>query len=218
MSGIRYQVSGIRCQVSGFRRGPGIRLLGCRCFRQSSVKVFSRVLAPLLTIGIVASSSAQQVTVPFDVCVHSDDWKRPSADVQSRIWRDARYKELGAGAYEWTHNFLSSEPDSASIAYHSQNVSGLWTDMRESQCPRRDRERSAWTEVWALNYRVTGMTFSGLVYSITVSPLEPGYEIIQFRRPPSLGATKTTLRFINGDGRILGEWKEVSPSVFAPVW
>ena len=180
--------------------------------------MFSRILAPLLTIGIVSSSFAQQLTVPFDVCVHSDVWKRPSADVQSKIWSDPRYGERADRAYEWTHNFLSSEPDSASISYHQQNVSGLWTDARESQCPRRDRERQAWTEIWALNYRVTGMTLSGLVYTITVAPLEPGYEIIQFRRPASLGAAaKTTLRFVNDDGRTLGEWMEVSPAWNPPT-
>lgn len=179
--------------------------------------MFSRILGPLLTIGIVSSSLAQQVTVPFDVCVQSADWTRPSADVQSKIWSDPRYRERAAGAYEWTHNFLWSEPDSASIAYHQQNLSGLWTDVRESQCPRRDGDRKGWTEIWALNYRVTGISLSGLVYTITVVPQERGYEIIQFRRPDSLDAATETLRFVNDDGRILAELVEVSPSLFRPV-
>jgi hypothetical protein len=181
--------------------------------------VLSRILVPLLTIGMVSSSFAQQVTVPFDVCVHSDEWTRPSADVQSKIWSDPRYREVGAGAYEWTHNFLLNEPDSASLAYHQKNLSGLWTDVRVSQCPHRgrDRERAGWTEIWTLNYRVTGISLSGLVYTITVVPQEQGYEIIQFRRLDSLGAAKATLRFVNDDGRILAEWEEASPSMFAPV-
>jgi len=137
--------------------------------------------------------------------------------VQSKIWNDARYRQLGPAAYQWTHNFLSNEPDSASIGYENENLSGLWTEPKESQCPRRDSERSAWTEIWALNYLVTGISLSGLVYTITVVPQERGYEIIQFRRPDSLGAAKATLRFVNGDGRILAEWMEVSPNVFAPV-
>jgi len=177
--------------------------------------VFSRVLRPFLTIGIVASSFAQQVTVPFDVCVQSDDWKRPSPEVQSKVWSDARYRELGAGAYQWTHTFLWQEPDSASTAYDNQNLSGLWTDMKASQCPHR--EPNAWAEMWALNYRVRGISLTALVYTITVQPQEQGYEIIQFRRPDSLGAAKTRLRFVDDDGRILAEWVEVSPSVFAPV-
>lgn len=178
--------------------------------------VSCRILVPLLTIGIVSSSFAQQLTVPFDVCVHSDDWTRPSADVQAKIWTDPRYREVGARAYEWTHNFVWSEPDSASIAYHSANLSGLWTDKRESQCPRRDSNRRGWTEIWALNSRVTGISLSGLVYTITVVPQERGYEIIQFRRPDSLSAEKKTLRFVNEEGRILDEFVEVSPSVFEP--
>jgi hypothetical protein len=177
--------------------------------------VFSRVPGQLLTIGIVASSFAQQVTVPFDFCAQSAVWKRPSPEVQSKVWRDARYRELGAGAYQWTHNFLWQEPDSASTAYDNQNLSGLWTDIKASQCP--PREPNAWTEIWALNYRVTGISLDGLVYTITAVPQERGYEIIQFRRPGSLGAAKARLRFVNDDGRILAEWVEVSPSVFAPV-
>ena len=175
-----------------------------------------RILGVLLTIGAVSVSFAQQLTVPFDVCVHSDNWKRPSADVQSKIWNDPRYREQGgAGSYEWTHNFLSSEPDSASISYHQQNMAGLWTDPRENLCPHRNREREAWTEIWTLNYRVTGITLSALVYTVAVAPLEPGYEIIQFRRPESLGAAKARLRFVNYDGRTLLEWMEVEPGVFA---
>jgi hypothetical protein len=181
--------------------------------------VFSRILGPLLTIGIASSSFAQQVTVPFDICAQSVDWKRPSAGVQSKIWSDARYRSMGAAAYEWTHNFLSNEPDSASLAYHSENLAGLWTAIKESQCPRRDRERNAWTEIWALTYRVTGISLSGLVYTITVVPQERGYEIIQFRRPDSLGAAHATIRFVTEGGRVgpLDEWIESNPSVFAPV-
>ena len=179
--------------------------------------MLSRILGPLLTIGIVSSTLAQQATVPFDVCVQSDDWKRPSVDVQSKIWTDPRYRQVGAGAYEWTHNFLWNQPDSASITYHNQNLSGLWTDVRKSQCPRRDTERNAWREIWALNYRVIGISLSGLVHTIAVVPQEQGYQIIQFREPDSLPAAKPTFRFVNDDGKILSEWVEVSPGTFAPV-
>lgn len=178
--------------------------------------MFAGRLGSFLIIGI-ASSFAQQETVPFDVCARSIDWKRPSADVQSKIWSDARYRVPGAAAYQWTHNFLSNEPDSASITYENENQSGLWTELKESQCPRRDRERHAWTEVWALNYRVAGISLGGLTYTIRVRPQERGYEIIQFRRPDSLGTARATLRFVNDDGRTLAEWVEASPSVFAPV-
>ena len=179
----------------------------------------TRLVGVLMAIGIASSSFAQQMTVTFDFCSQSVDWKRPSADVQSKIWTDARYRSLGATAYQWTHNVMSNEPDSASITYENENLSGLWTELKESRCPRRDSERNAWTEIWALTYRVTGISLSGLVYTITVVPTERGYEIIQFRRPDSLGAAKATLRFVNeGDGvGPLDEWMETSPSVFAPL-
>ena len=101
----------------------------------------------------------------------------------------------------------------------NENLSGLWTELKESQCPRRDRERNAWTEIWALTYRVTGISLSGFICMITVVPTERGYEIIQFRRPDSLGAAKATLRFVNEGGGVgpLDEWMETSPNVFAPV-
>ena len=179
--------------------------------------MWSRLVGPLLTMGIASSSFVQQVTVPFDVCAQSVDWKRPSADVQSKIWSDPRYRALGPRAYQWIHNFLSNESDSASITYENENLSGLWTDIRTSQCPCRDREPNVWTEIWALNDLVTEISLDGLVYTITVVPQERGYEIIQFRRPDSLGAAPATLRFVTEWDAILDEWRETSPSVFAPV-
>ncbi len=148
------------------------------------------------------------------VCAESSDWQRPAAAVQSRIWSDPRYKEAGARAYQWTHSFLSSEPDSASIAYDNQNLSGVWTDIRVNQCPRRDSERGTWTEIWSLNYHVAGISVAGLVYTITVAPRERGYEILQFRRPETLGESLTTLRFVTADGDVLEEWRETHPTVF----
>ena len=184
---------------------------------KSNVLNHSALIGPLLTIGLVSSSPAQQMIVPFDVCVQSDNWTRPSADVQLQIWNDPRYKELGPRAYQWTHNFLWNEPDSASITYDNQNLSGLWTGIQISHCPRRDTDPNAWTEVWALNYHVMRISLNGGVYTITVIAQERGYEIIQFRRPDSLGLAKPTLQFVNDDGKILAAWIEVTPSVFAPV-
>lgn len=171
----------------------------------------------LIAIGLVAQPSAQQMAVPFAVCVQSDTWTRPSPDVQSTIWSDSRYREPGATSYQWTHNFLSNEPDSASITYHNQNLSGIWTEIRPSQCQRRDEERGAWSEIWALNYHVALMTLDGRAYTVRVEPRKYGYEIIQFRRPDSLGPAHATLRFVSKGGRILDEWIETSPSVFVPV-
>lgn len=173
------------------------------------------ILGSILTIGLTSPSFAQ-MTVPFDVCAQSDDWKRPSADVQSQIWNDARYKERGPRAYQWAHNFLWNEPDSASIAYENENLSGVWTDMRPNQCPRRDSERGKWTEIWTLNYHVAGVSLTARDYTITVAPRERGYEIIQFRRPETLGDSRTTLRFVTAEGNVLTEWRETSPSVFDP--
>jgi len=157
------------------------------------------------------------VTVPFDVCAQSEKWSRPSPAIQSKIWNDPRYPETGARAYEWTHSFLWSEPDSASLAYATSNLSGLWTEQKMSQCPRRDVERQTWTEIWALNYHVTGIVLNGLVYSVTVTPEERGYEIIQFQRPAELRDSLAVLEFVTPDGAIVDKWKESIASVFVPV-
>ena len=170
-----------------------------------------------LTVGIVASSFAQQLAVPFDVCAQSDTWIRPSADMQTRIWTDPRYRDVGPGAYQWTHNFIWNEPDSASLTYENENLSGLWTDVTPSQCPRRDANRTAWTEIWVLNYRVIRITLDDMTYTVNVLREERGYQIIQFRRADSLGARNASLKFVDENGAILEEWSEESPSVYTPV-
>src|SRR3954467_10579744 len=77
---------------------------------------------------------AQDAVVPIEVCAQSPTWTRPSPAAQAKIWNDPRYRALGAGAYEWTHDFATSEPDSASISYHARNLSGLWTAVDENHC------------------------------------------------------------------------------------
>ena len=180
-------------------------------------RVYSRVLAGvLLCTGLTQRVAVQQAVVPFDVCARSEMWTRPPADVQSKIWNDPRYRDLGPNAYEWTHSFIPAEPDSASIQYSSMNLSGVWTDVETNQCPWRGAERGKWTEIWSLNYHVTGISLTGLVYTVTVAPRERGYEIIQFRRPETLGESRTTLRFVTAQGTVLTEWRETSPSAFKP--
>jgi len=170
-----------------------------------------------LIIAAVAASAAseQPRTVPHTLCAKSDTWMRPSADVQSKIWNDNRYKDHWFTSYAWTHDFIWSAADSASIAYHNGNVTGLWTaEMPASRCPRRGAE--PWTEIWALNHHVTGITIDGLEFTVTAEHRDSGFEIIQFRRPRFLGESLTTMRFMNGDRQILDEWYEARPGIFEP--
>jgi hypothetical protein len=170
----------------------------------------------LVTVAVLQSLPRPAV-VPFDVCRQSADWTRPSPDIQSKIWNDPRYRDVAPHAYEWSHNFLSVEPDSASLTYHSQNLSGLWTRVTESGCPRRDEEKQTWTEIWALNYHVTGIVLNGLAYLVTVTPQARGYEVIQFHRAPDLSEKLTSLEFLTPDGRTVDRWRESSPSVFVAL-
>jgi len=172
----------------------------------------------LLPFVLLSSASlAQQTTVPFELCGESVTWTRPSPEVQAKIWNDPRYAGVGQTAYEWTHDFVSTEPDSGSITYHSQNLAGLWTDHQENRCLRRDGEHDRWTEIWALNYHLIGIDLSGAAYTVTVTRRSRGYEIIQFRRPGGLGAATATLRFVDDGGKVLAEWVEVAPSAFKPL-
>ena len=174
----------------------------------------SRILVAIVIFPL-CSSLAQ--SVPFEICARSNEWQRPSIVVQSTIWNDPRYSGVGPSAYQWTHSFLWNEPDSASITYSNRNLSGLWTDMTQNHCPRRDTERNRWAELWALNYEVTEINLDNLVYSVTVRPERRGFEIIQFRRPILLGDSLASLRFVTTDGVTVDTWAEIQPSVFAPV-
>jgi len=180
------------------------------------VRVGVRILV-FLTVGLFTLPFAQQLAVPFEICAQSDTWIRPSAEMQARIWTDPRYRDLGPRAYQWTHNFIWNEPDSASLTYESDNLSGLWTEAKQSQCPRRDTDRAAWTEIWVLNYRVIGITLEDTTYTVSVVREERGYQMIQFRRADSLGARSASLKVVDENGSMLEEWSEVRPSVFTSV-
>lgn len=189
-----------------------------RTIRIQDPRLCSGMLVGLLLCNALLTERVmvQETAVPFDMCARSETWARPSPNVQSKVWNDARYQHAGPTAFEWTHSFIPNEPDSASTTYSTMNLSGVWTDVETNRCPRRDSERGRWTEIWSLNYHVTGISLTGLVYTLTVAPRERGYEIIQFRRPQTLGASRTTLRIITAEGNVLAEWMETSPSVFDP--
>ncbi|HEY7171304.1 MAG TPA: hypothetical protein VH417_10690 [Vicinamibacterales bacterium] len=171
----------------------------------------------LLSAVILAASFAPQTMVPFELCAESVVWTRPSPEVQAKIWNDPRYAGVGETAYEWTHDFVLNGLDSASLTYHSQNLSGLWTDPQGNRCLNRDSEHDRWTEIWALNYHVVRIDLNGPTYTITVTRRGRGYEIIQFRRPDSLGAATATLRFVDDGGKVLAEWVETALSAFKPL-
>ena len=58
--------------------------------------VYKQLVVALMTIAVASSTAAQEMSVPFMICAQSDTWARPSADVQSKIWNDNRYKDVGA--------------------------------------------------------------------------------------------------------------------------
>jgi hypothetical protein len=109
-----------------------------------------KVLLLVVALGFASPARAQPTALHYIVCDQSDTWTRPSPDVQSKIWTDNRYKDSAHPpdtSYEWTHDFVTTEPDSASLGYHSANLAGLWTAANRTSCPRRDAERGAWVGI-----------------------------------------------------------------------
>lgn len=174
-----------------------------------------RGVAIVAAVVGACARAVQGTAIPFDVCVQSSDWQRPTAEVQAAIWNDPRYRESGPQAYQWNHEFFWSEPDSASLAYENMNLSGAWTEPKRSACQRRDGERSQWTETWVLGRSVEGIQLADRMYTVRVSEPGLGYEVVQFRRPASLGSEMARLRFVDSGGRVLDEWVETSPAMFA---
>src|SRR2546426_8595615 len=121
-----------------------------------NIRALEMLVCTLLVVRPLAAES-----IPFEVCAESTTWKRPSPEVQAKIWNDLRYKDVAGTAYAWTHNFIViDEPTSASIPYHLMNTSGVWTATSGAfaKCYSDEYARRSgyeWIEVWALLHRVT---------------------------------------------------------------
>jgi hypothetical protein len=178
------------------------------------------MLLLVVAVGFASEAGAQPIALPFVVCDRSDTWTRPAPEVQSKIWNDNRYKDPNHPphiAFEWTHDFVTTEPDSASLSYHSENLAGLWTAADRTSCPRRDAERGSWVEIWALQHRVRMITAGDGIITISADHRDAGFEIVQFMRPAFLGESHVRMRVVTADGTVSQEWVESEPSVFTPV-
>ena len=98
----------------------------CRILPEHDVYM-STYAFTMLVCTLLAARPLVAETIPFDICAESTTWTRPTPEVQAKIWNDGRYGDEARTAYDWTHNFLVSDPESASIPYHMANISGLWT-------------------------------------------------------------------------------------------
>ena len=166
-----------------------------------------RAYAVLLSLFLFAASLSAQ-PIPFDICAESTTWVRPAPEVQAKIWNDSRYKDFARTAYEWTHDFLVADPESASIPYHMENMSGLWTARTNpGECHSVGKPRRSgfeWIEIWVLLHRVVQITHDNNTYTITVEPVGRGFQSVLFQRlNPRL-----VLRFVTPDGKELERWDE----------
>ena len=126
--------------------------------------------------------------IPFEICAESTTWVRPSPEIQSKIWNDSRYGDAARADHAWTHNFIViDDPESASIPYHLQNVSGLWTAPSGAfqECYSNKKVRRSgyeWIEVWSLLHRVKEVRRDANTYTVTVEPVGAGFQWVYIRR------------------------------------
>src|SRR5213594_4570360 len=165
----------------------------------------------MLVCALLLAKPLAAESIPFEICAESTTWMRPTPEVQAKIWNDARYGDEARTAYDWTHNFLVSDPESASIPYHMENISGLWTArINPGECHsvgKPHRTGLEWIEVWVLLHRVMQITHVNNTYTITVAPVGRGFQSVLFRRlNPSV-----VLRFVTPDGKELQRWDESAP-------
>src|SRR5207253_2012183 len=170
-----------------------------------------RAFAIMLFAFVIAHPLAAE-SVPFEICAQSTTWVRPSPEVQAKIWNDGRYKDVAGNAYEWTHDFLVADPESASIPYHMENMSGLWTARTNpGECHSADKPHRSgleWIEVWVLLHRVKEIRHDNNTYTVIVEPVGRGFQSVLFRRlNPSV-----VLRFVTPDGKELEKWDESASS------
>lgn len=184
----------------------------------------------LLLLAVIAQPLVAQ-SVPFDVCVESTIWLRPSPEVQAKVWNDPRYKSFARDAYEWTHDFfVFTDPQSTSPHGEFSKLSGLWTALRwqvEDVLRYDDNAIAAWTatheqavdkcasarngyewiEVWSLFHRVRQVERDNSTYTVTVEPVIAGFQMIYIRRMNP----RVMLRFVTPDGKELERWDESAP-------
>ena len=168
-------------------------------------------LIPLTALAMLGSparagGSAQSTSVPFVVCKESATWTRPTADQQAHIWEDPRYAELGANAYEWTHDFIVV---ALSTGFQSQvaDKAGLWMENVVGPSPScaAAKRIEEWVGTWILLHRVISITADGSVYTIIVEATGKGYQSIVFKRV----APTVTFRFVDMNGLVLGQGKAI---------
>ena len=168
-------------------------------------------LTPEEVTQIISALALTGQTIPFEVCAESHTWKRPTQDVQAKIWNQGRYSGSGPTDYYWTHNFfVLDDPLSASGFDHLHNLTGLWTGVSEGfgKCDEKARPNpSQWIEVWVLLHRVSEVTHADNTYTLTVELVGGGFQSILIRRlNPS-----AVLRFVTPDGKELETWDESAP-------
>lgn len=185
----------------------------------------------IVLFALVLSMPVLAQPVPFDVCIQSTTWLRPSPQVQAKVWEDPRYKSFAREAYEWAHDFIvMSDPQSTSGHGDFSKLSGVWTalprqvadvlryddnaiaawtathEQASDKCASA-RNGYEWIEVWSLFHRVRQVQRDNNLYTVIVEPTVAGFQMIHIRHMNR----RVLLRFVTPDGKELERWDESAP-------
>jgi hypothetical protein len=192
----------------------------------------SAIVYAILLFTFAFTTPVLAESVPFDVCVESMTWVRPSPEEQAKVWNDPRYHSFARDTYSWSHDFIvMTDPQSTSAHGDFSKLSGLWTalpwqvadvlhydnnaiaawtathEQTVDRCPTTPRSPYEWIEVWSLLHRVRQVQHDANTYTVVVEPVTAGFQMIYIRRlHPS-----AVLRFVTAQGVELERWDESAP-------
>lgn len=175
----------------------------------------------------VEAQSVQEVT--FDICLASENWNRPGANIQiaklqaiNRVIR-GRYPQdfLNLKAKEWISDLMLFPGYYGASGGGDHNIlSGIWS-LPKKVLERKDKCSNQWAEVgaansgdnyanpliefWLFKHRMKSIKWTGQEYIITVEPKNSGFQLGYFKnQSPEIFSFK----IVNTKGKFLAKCNE----------
>ncbi|MFP4346423.1 MAG: hypothetical protein ACLFU8_17190 [Anaerolineales bacterium] len=164
------------------------------------------------------------VSLPYTLCEASQSWVRPSETEQAEeVWSIPRYEGHEREILRWIfYQDFYRYHGGGSEMFDAWPTSGLWTSEAEYTCgtPSSRRPPQETLELWLLLHNVVGVEHRGKVYTITVEPVERGYQIIHVpvsgpESEEQLGP-EVEIRFVDRSGREIDRLPKAGPWNVAP--
>ena len=164
--------------------------------------------------------------LPFDTCVYSDTWTRPTLDEQIEFLRKrSRYDNVNDDSLSqvdsWTNDFLMyRQYYGMSGTEDTVRLTGLWSfkgfgEVHNSARGLRDcnsdfvRPDPDLMQVWAFSHQVRKVEWLGNRYRVIVKPTSKGLHIFQFPKPiRETEERRFPVEIVNENGSIIALCKE----------